>query len=250
MLRNKTLLTALGLILLLQYCSTALGQPPLVLRDYKFVPSESTLFQTGGFAGVDFALPISGTFGLVTGYEVNFPLLEPTAWFRDVEAVAAHPWYPEGLPLDDALNLSGLDGTFDDPNLLHFSGSDSQGHAVELQAELNGPWLHLTGGNRPGCCDFFTYEIDALARRTLFADFDLSGTVDEADLVMWEGDFGSAGSADANGDGMSDGTDFLAWQQQMVGSVAPGETLQSVPEPSTCWLALVGLFGVVTGRRR
>lgn len=46
------------------------------------------------------------------------------------------------------------------------------------------------------------------------ADFNLSTTVDGVDLAQWEGDYGSNGDSDADGDGLSTGSDFLIWQKQ------------------------------------
>ena len=44
-------------------------------------------------------------------------------------------------------------------------------------------------------------------------DFNRSDTVDGADLIIWEAEYGQGSGADADGDGDSDGFDFLAWQR-------------------------------------
>ena len=66
------------------------------------------------------------------------------------------------------------------------------------------------------------------------ADFDGDGDVDSDDLSQWEGDYGVNGDSDANGDGRSDGLDFLAWQRQFTGELSPSLQVTSVvPEPSS-----------------
>lgn len=93
-------------------------------------------------------------------------------------------------------------------------------------------------------------QLAVTALPTFTADFDVDGDVDGDDLTQWIGDYGGPGS-DANGDGTSNGTDFLAWQQQNGSGVAPLAAAAAVPEPST--LALGGLaaaFGLLVPRRK
>ena len=47
-------------------------------------------------------------------------------------------------------------------------------------------------------------------------DFDGSGTVNGADLVVWQAAYGVNATGDADGDGDSDGRDFLIWQRNTV----------------------------------
>ena len=91
-----------------------IAQPPNVLRNFRFVPSYSTLDLTGGFAGFDLDLSIHGTFGLETGFHSPDAhlSLRRFARFVDVDAEALNPtdFGPYSFDLDDALNLSGLHG--------------------------------------------------------------------------------------------------------------------------------------------
>src|SRR3954471_15680609 len=111
------------------------AQPPDFLRDYRFVPLRSNVHVSGGSPGYDMDLSILGKFGLVTGYDyevsptAHVPTLVPHAEFVDVHAIlfnprSAAPTPVPGWDLDKTLNLSGLKGTFNDPNLLHFTGVD------------------------------------------------------------------------------------------------------------------------------
>ena len=83
------------------------------------------------------------------------------------------------------------------------------------------------------------------------ADFNENGTVDAADLGLWQNGYGTTGGAvhlqgDATGEGDVDGTDFLIWQRQF-GASSSLSTLTTVPEPAT--LPLLCLTMVVCFRR-
>jgi arylsulfatase A-like enzyme len=95
------------------------------------------------------------------------------------------------------------------------------------------------------------------------ADFNRDGSVDAADLALWQAGAGLAAGAakhdgDANNDGVVDGADFLVWQRQlgMSASFAAAAPL-AVPEPRgaliAAGLSLAGLSGSrlrLQGRRR
>jgi hypothetical protein len=247
-------------IVLVALASLAVGHaaadPPDVLRHYRFIPSRSIVHQTGGFAGFDITHHVYGQFDLVTGYEygVDPPSLMPFAKFENVDA-----WLvPNGpllfvLDLDRTLNLSGLEGTFTEPNRLFFRGEDGQGAPFRLQATIAGRLIHLVGANDPPCCDFFNYTINAYAHLAPFADFNFDGSVDAADYTAWRDHLGMSSGAtleqgDADGDGDVDGDDFLAWQQD-VGMVidmnaldAGGLGSAAVPEPATFALLVTGVL--------
>ena len=199
----------------------ASADPPLLLRDYRFITDKSTVEVTGGFAGVDWQFNILGRFGLVTGYNeetggptANVPSLVPYAAFTDVNAILfdprrASPMPSPGWDLDRTLNLSGLKGTFTVPDDLFFLGADGQGQAIRLEATIAGRLVHLTGGTSdPRCCDIFRYKVDAWAHQLPWADFNADDHVDAADLTIWRQNFGSSvapgTSGDANGDGVVD----------------------------------------------
>jgi cytochrome c peroxidase len=82
-------------------------------------------------------------------------------------------------------------------------------------------------------------------------DFDGNGTVNAADLAVWQVAFGVSGLADADGDGDSDGRDFLIWQRN-IGTTwedfAPLAAVRSVPEPTG--VVLVGSALLLAFRRR
>ena len=104
-------------------------------------------------------------------------------------------------------------------------------------------------------------RFDFLANPVLTADFNVDGSVDNADLVVWQQYFGTSSSAannqgDTNFDGDVDGSDLLAWQRQFTGEVASIELanmaakLGNVPEPSTLSLVFAAIGMMVIRCRR
>ena len=256
------------------------GQEISSANSYRFLPKLSVLNETGGFAGVDVDYRVMGTFDFTVD-PVSIAIWPPqrSAKFSNVNAWASHPILAYVLPLDQTLNLSELTGRqlpvaapFD---VYRFDGKTDDGSAVELYAAQIGPWLRLRGATTapPGSADFFEYDLSAVARRMPLADFDGSDLVDDADLAKWSSRFGLKSTSldglaqgDGNGDGVTDGADFLAWQRQ-VGEEVPNvagldamvdaalATLAAttasaavVPEPSALALLVCGLAVLI--RRR
>ncbi len=279
LLFNRAILVA---IVLAAFASQSFADPPDILRDYRFIPSHTTVHVSGGFPGYDMDLSIAGKFGLVTGYDygtsaTGIPTLVPLAQFVDVKAILFNPLSMAPLPLpgwelDKTLNLTGLTGTFEDPRVLQFSGVDGQGVPIALQAVLRGPLLHLTGANRPncpGCADIIGYKVDAFAHLAPYADFNLDGTIDTTDLHLLMTYVGMESGAsfdqgDADGDGDVDGGDFLVWQQMLGTATSLSEfsdaalaSGSAVPEPTAgmlllfaaTWIALAGRAAYTPSRR-
>ena len=81
-------------------------------------------------------------------------------------------------------------------------------------------------------------------------DFDDNGMVDGADLAQWEGDYGVNGNSDANGDGDSDGFDFLIWQQNLTSAGGLAAPVALVPEPGSLALVVLGLANFYVSQSR
>jgi hypothetical protein len=234
------------------------------------------LHESGGIYPREVDFRVLGTFDLVTelGPTDVWPPMY-VAKFDDVEAWAKHPILAYVLPLNQVLNLEGLHGyqlpveaPFD---LFKFEGKTQDGSAVDLYASIKGPWLRLRGGTTPppGSADFLEYTINAIARETPFADFDANVVVDEADLTSWTRFFGrNIGAApsmgDADDDGVIDGADFLAWQQQLGEPEPPmaeldaamdaalahlNATVAAVPEPIAMAMFAIAMLTAVSRRR-
>lgn len=258
--------------IVLSIASATLAQPPDILRDYRFVPSRSDVHVTGGPQNYNMDLSILGRFGLVTGYDEvlsptsTVPTLTPHAEFVDVHGILFNPLSanpvsaaPTPLPgwdLDKTLDLSGLKGTFTVPSDIHFSGPDGQGIPINLEATLRGPLLHLTGQNVlpptcVSCTQYIGYKVDALAVIRPYADFNLDGVIDSADLSIWRANAGTMSDAafqqgDANGDGVVDAADYVIWRHSVGPATSlsvfsnTGLTSSSLPEPNSIGLAVAG----------
>jgi hypothetical protein len=88
----------------------------------------------------------------------------------------------------------------------------------------------------------------------LQGDFNLDGTVDAADYVVWRNLSGQAGAglvADGNGDGMVDGDDYQLWKSHFGQTAGSGAALPSaeplsagVPEPNAAVLLAICVVSV------
>lgn len=92
-----------------------------------------------------------------------------------------------------------------------------------------------------------TVEFDSLSMTDLNvapADFNGDGRVDRRDLGLWNDGFGDSGLADANGDGITGGADFLSWQHANRASTVAG-----APEPPGLALLTGAIAGFAAGAR-
>jgi hypothetical protein len=83
------------------------------------------------------------------------------------------------------------------------------------------------------------------------ADFNFDNLVGIADLTRWKGAFAADDRADSDGDGDTDGADFLAWQRHMGSNFAAASNV-AVPEPRSVGtvLMLFSLSAGIVGRFR
>ncbi len=84
------------------------------------------------------------------------------------------------------------------------------------------------------------YFDNFLVRDVSPADFDINGVVDADDLATLETAYGLTDAGDTDGDGDTDGTDFLFLQRDYDGA-APLSALTGVPEPSSLALLFVAM---------
>jgi hypothetical protein len=81
------------------------------------------------------------------------------------------------------------------------------------------------------------------------ADFNRDGTVNGPDLAIWKTAFHATTAGNADGDGDSDGNDFLIWQRTLgQSSLVPASG--SVPEPASAMMIVVSALGLARTRRR
>jgi hypothetical protein len=139
-------------------------------------------------------------------------------------------------------------------------------NGTTLLASVNnagaGQTENLSGFNLPGAGQYYVrvggandliqlYELELSVSTTvqlLSGDYNLDGSVDASDYVVWRnavGQFGTGLAADGNGDGLVDIGDFTVWRSNF-GSTGPGAvgaplSNAAVPEPTNVAALLVTL---------
>jgi hypothetical protein len=129
---------------------------------YEFDARESTIIETGGFAGWRRVYSVQGRFLLTIDPNVG------TASFRRIDANATSEGpFSHSLNPDDVFNLTDLAGTVADDGSIQFAGNAYDGSSVVVTAVFAEAALHLRGDTvpPPQSADFFAYEIDATAYR-------------------------------------------------------------------------------------
>lgn len=129
---------------------------------------------------------------------------------------------------------------------------------------LPGDELLVTSlGFGPTSGSLYRFNTQTGARSLLLrGDFDGSGIVDAADLAQWQSSYEINALADADFDGDSDGSDFLAWQRGLGNTGAPDlfspsavvlynpPIVASVPEPIAATTSVVAAIGATMLHRR
>jgi hypothetical protein len=225
--------------------------------------SQATLWNQSGatFSGkgaVDFVDGSSPRTGLLR----NSGLLRPEGEFAQLGRIYLDGDFQQDATGTLEMNVAGTEpGEFD---ALILSGSDATlGGSLEIYplATFDPPvgqmytLIDTQGGTVTGTFDTFTapalsgrwwsleYLTDkvVLSVEPITADFNLDGIVNDGDLDDWQTAY-QAGTnlGDADGDGDSDGRDFLLWQRQ-YGSGVPLASSRAVPEPSGLTLVLAAV---------
>jgi autotransporter-associated beta strand protein len=187
------------------------------------------------------ALALTGANTYAGDTKVEAGLLRTTSAFL---ADSADLYLTPGAVLD--LTFAGTD-TIDSLFLDGVSQAVGTWGAVGSAAQFTSPLIAGTG----------LLQVTTLVTPLppLPADFNEDGTVDAADLTLWQGGYGAEGAAthgqgDADGDLDVDGEDFLVWQRTL-GSVqeAQGAT-GAVPEPAAATLLIACGLTAAAARRR
>jgi len=128
---------------------------------YVFSPEQSTIEQTGGFAGVHWTYSVEGQFCLTVDSDAG------TARFEQVDANAVDVSEPaRTLDPNAVFNLTALAGVIAN-DAIEFTGQTADGSTVGLTVTLTDDTVRLTGRTTPppNSADFFLFAIDALAAR-------------------------------------------------------------------------------------
>jgi endonuclease I len=110
--------------------------------------------------------------------------------------------------------------------------------------------LMLSDENLPGALNMvLTLSLAGVveAAANLAGDYNLDGSVDAADYVVWRATNGQGvtpySGADGDGSGMVDDLDYLVWTSHYGEAAgAAGAHVTMVPEPGSLWLAFVALI--------
>ena len=131
---------------------------------YVFVPGQSTVIQTGGFAGVYETYGIEGKFRLTVDFDAGI------ASFEQVDANLTEPTgFLYSQSLGEIFNMTALAGTIIDDKIVQFEGKTADGTEsdISITLVLNDDSAHLTGKTTPppNSADMFLYELDAVATK-------------------------------------------------------------------------------------
>ena len=155
---------------------------------YRFIPIESIVTQTGGFAGINELYDVSGSLALQVDGDMG------VARFVDVDALLS----PESgfLPttsLGTLFNMEALQSTGVGDKGFRFVGTTMDDAKVTLEGTFTDVGIRLLGTIRPECCDRFNYDLDGFAvavgksicREQPRMDFNGDCRVDMADLAIF-----------------------------------------------------------------
>ena len=129
---------------------------------YEFDAYESTVIQTGGFAGFHRVYAVQGRVQLTVDPNAG------TASFRRVDANAIDNGpFRHDLDVNEVFNLTGLTGTIAADASIRFEGKAGDGSSVLITLVFENVTIHLRGETTPPpqSADFFVYELDAAAHR-------------------------------------------------------------------------------------
>jgi hypothetical protein len=128
---------------------------------YVFSPEQSTIVQTGGFAGVHWTYSVEGQFCLIVDPNAG------SARFEQLDANAVDVSEPaRTLDPNAVFNLTALASVIAN-DAIEFTGQTADGSTVGLTLAVEGNTVRLTGETTPppNSADFFVFAIDAVAAR-------------------------------------------------------------------------------------
>ncbi len=147
-----------------------------VTKNYIFIPSQSTLRQTGGYAGIDELFTIEGYFDVTVDFDAN------AAQFDYVDAIATDDSNYGPHDINEVFQMTQLVSTEVNEFSISFEDTNPSmgGIEINLLMTFQGGQVHLTGTRQwPSVPDSFQYDIDAVAQDTgvncIYVDDDANG---------------------------------------------------------------------------
>ena len=186
-------------------------------KSYVFLPDQSTVVQTGGFAGIHETHSVTGRFQLTVDFETG------AASFDQVDATLSESPFLYTQSLDVLFNMTELAGTITSDTEINFIGKTAEAYPVDvnLVVTLRDSSVEMTGGTVPPCCDFFIFNLDAVAH-----EFPQTYYVDGV-------------NGDDNNDGLSPKTAFAAIQKG-IDTADDGDTIIVYPSLYTEYINFLG----------
>jgi hypothetical protein len=128
-------------------------------KTYLFLPDKSIVLQTGGLMGIHEVHTVTGRFQLTTDFDTGI------ASFDEVDAILSESPFLYTRSLDVLFNMTELNGSIISDTKINFVGKTAETYPVDvnLVVTLRNNSVELTGGTFPPCCDFFIYNLDAVA---------------------------------------------------------------------------------------
>lgn len=119
----------------------------------------------------------------------------------------------------------------------------------------NAPELSVDAGTGEMLLNMQPLEVIALKIESVWnADANANGVVDGSDFLALQAGFGTSGATtvadgDFNYDGMVDGLDLIVWESQYGSIISQVSLATAVPEPSS-WLVMLSGFSVLLSNRK
>lgn len=217
---------------------TSVTTPALIGSDYASIaynPDVSSKYVFAMYSG--FATPDSTSKLYIFDADNNFSLVNEVDLSGSLGQATAREM---ALDADGNLFIGGFGGVIS-------YVEDAVGLAATLADDTSHTWFDSTlnssfngldvgfGGAAPG----------------LPGDYNGDGVVSNADYNLWKSQFGTAGSLQNETAtlGVVDAADYTAWRDHQTSALPGGGSLSAVPEPTSLVLLMLGLTGMVIGRR-
>lgn len=128
-------------------------------NNYVFVPGQSTVVQTGGFAGIEETHTIEGQFQLTVDFDANI------ASFDQVDATLSESVYLPTQDLGELFQMTELVSTDVNETAIDFVDTNPPLGGIDINIRLTfmGNLVHLTGRRTVPWPDGFQYDLDAIA---------------------------------------------------------------------------------------
>ena len=142
----------------------------LITYEYEFVPDQSEVIKSGGFAGQRYTYSIEGQFQLIVDYDAD------SASFDQVNATTSEPiWYLDVVSgyyiptqsLNVLFHMTELESTYVSDMqidfLLEIECPLGGNKDIRIRATFMDDLLYLTGGFREPGYDTYQFDLDAFA---------------------------------------------------------------------------------------